>query len=97
MEPKQRNLTSVLSLIGFLLASASALLALCAGVYAQAIQGFRYYDPVLLRVFRAGGLLSLGSIVFGSGGAWRRGSLRWHAPVAGLGSLAFWFGMAMAE
>jgi hypothetical protein len=102
MEPKQRTLTSILSLIGFLLASASALLALsaiiCAQIiYAQVIHGFRYQDPWLPRLFRAGGLISIAGIVFGLSGVWRKNSLRWQSPVAALGALAFWLGMATAE
>lgn len=97
MEPKQRNLTSILSLIGFVLASASALLAVSSMIYAQEIHGFRYYDPLLLKIFRAGGLISVAGIVFGIGGVWRKNSLRWQSPVAALGALAFWLGMATAE
>jgi len=97
MQPKQWNLASMLSLMGFLLASASALLALSSMMYAQEIHGFRYYDPLLLKIFRAGGLISVAGIVFGIGGVWRKNSLRWQSPVAALGALAFWLGMATAE
>ena len=48
-----------LSLAGFSLATASALLAVESMAYAGMIGGFRYYDPTLLRIFRWGVLLSL--------------------------------------
>src|SRR5690349_11255476 len=56
--------SSTLSLIGFALATASALLAVSSMVYAQSGHGFAYYDPSLLRIFRWGGLLSLSGLVF---------------------------------
>ena len=55
----------ILSLIGFVLATASGLLALSSVVYAHVIGGFPYYDPRLLRIYAWGGVLSLSGIVFG--------------------------------
>jgi len=92
-----RTVPSILSLTGFTLATASALLAVSSIAYALVIQGFRYYDPLLLRIFRWGILLSLGGIVFGMGGVWRPSSLRWHAPVSGACMLAFWIMAAAGE
>jgi hypothetical protein len=89
-QPKDRSVSSVLSLIGFVLATASGLLALSWMVYAYVIHGFEFYDPVFLRMARAGILLALGGTLFGIGGAWRAASLRWHAPLAAVGTLAFW-------
>jgi len=94
---KLGSASSVLSLAGFVLATASALLAVSSIAYAQVIHGFRFYDPSLMRLFRCGVLLSLGAIVFGLGGLWRPSSLRWHAPVAAIGTLAFWIMAAEAE
>src|ERR1700722_7080666 len=68
--PKLRTVPSLLSLIGFVLATASALLAVSAVAYAFVVH-FPYYDPLLLRIYRLGVLLSLGGIVFGIGGVWR--------------------------
>jgi hypothetical protein len=82
--------------MGFILATASALLAVLTTGYAQ-IHHFPYYDPLLLRIFRWGVLLSLCGIVFGIGGAWRPSPLRWHSPVSGLGMLAFWIMAASGE
>jgi hypothetical protein len=94
--PRPGTIVSVLSLIGFILATASALLAVLTTAYAQ-IHHFPYYDPLLLRIFRWGVLLSLCGIVFGISGVWRPSSLRWHAPVSGLGMLAFWIMAASGE
>jgi hypothetical protein len=94
---KLRSASSVLSLAGFVLATASALLSVSSIAYGQGIHGFRFYDPLLMRIFRCGVLLSLGAIVFGLGGVWRPSSLRWHAPVAAIGTLAFWVVAAEGE
>ena len=88
-QPKLRTIPATLSLVSFVLATASALLAISSIAFAQ-VHHFRYYDPLLLRIFRWGTLLSLGGIAFGTGGVWRRSSLRWHAPVSAFGTLAFW-------
>jgi len=93
--PKPRTLLPVLSLIGFVLATGSALLAIGSAAYALVIHGFQFYDPRLMRIYACGSLLSLGGIVLGIAGVWRPSSLRWHAPASGLCMLAFWI-MAMA-
>jgi hypothetical protein len=92
-----RTLPSILSLIGFILATASGLLALASVLYAHAIGGFPYYDPRLLRIYAWGGLLSLSGIVFGIAGVWRPGPVRWLAPACSFGTLLFWFVSAMGE
>lgn len=88
---------SFLSLVGFTLATASALLAVASLTYAQAIHGFTFYDPLLLRIYKWGGLLSLCGFVLSLAGVWRENPLRWHAPVCSAGMLLFWFAMAMGE
>ena len=93
---QQLTVFSTLSLIGFTLATASALLAVSSLVYAQSAH-FAYYDPSLLRIFRWGGLLSLSGVVFGVCGTWRPSPLRWYAPGCALGMLLFWFTMAIGE
>lgn len=95
-QPRQRTVAAILSLAGFVLATASALLAISSVAYAQ-VHHFPYYDPLLLKIFRWGGLLSLAGIVFGIGGVWRPSALRWHAPLCGLGTLAFWLLAAEGE
>ena len=94
--PKSRTVPSMLSLLGFILASASALLAISTLAYAFGHR-FAYYDPQLLKIMRAGVLLSLGGLVFGLSGVWKANALRWHAPVSAAATFAFWFLMASME
>ena len=68
-QPKQRTVPSTLSLIGFVFATASGVVAVSSVAYAQ-VHHFPYYDPVLLKIFRWGMLLSLAGILFGMGGVW---------------------------
>lgn len=86
-----------LAFIGFILSTASALLAIGSIAYAHSIHGFPYYDPRLLRIYRWGGLLSLGGMILGFTGSSRPNSLRWQAPLAGVVMLAFWIIAAEGE
>jgi hypothetical protein len=88
--PRLRTLPSILSLIGFILATTSALLAVSSLVYAQMIGGFPFYDPLLMKIYRWGGLISLAGVLFGFSGIWRSSSVRWHAPACAVGMLLFW-------
>ena len=63
-----RTLPPILSLIGFTFATASGLLGVSSVLYAHARGGFPYYDPLLMRIYGWGGMLSLSGIVFGVGG-----------------------------
>jgi hypothetical protein len=94
--PTLRSIPANLSLISFVLATASALLAVSSVAFAQ-VHHFPYYDPLLLRIFRIGTLLSLSGIAFGASGVWRASSLRWHAPISAIATLAFWFMAATGE
>jgi hypothetical protein len=95
--PWPRGVLPLLSVTGFALASASALLGASAIVYAQVIGGFTYYDPRLMRVFSLGFLISASGSVSAMAGVWRRSPLRWHAFCCSLGTLVFWVMMAGAE
>jgi hypothetical protein len=90
------NIGSMLSLASFALASVSVALAISSVLYAH-FRPFPYYDPVLMKIFAAGGLLSLASVTLSLGGVWRKNPLRWLAPVCGIGTLIFWFASAMGE
>jgi hypothetical protein len=92
-----RTLSTVLSVAGFALATASALLAITTLLYGQAIGGFPFYDRRLLRIYRWGMLLSLGGTVFSISGLWRTSPLRWHALSAAFGTLVFWVLAASGE
>jgi hypothetical protein len=94
---QSRTVLSILSLVGFIFATASGLLVISAVLYARAVGGFPFYDPSLLRIYRWGALLSLSGIVFAIIGVWRPGPLRWHAPVCAIGTLVFWLGAAAGE
>jgi hypothetical protein len=96
-QPKVRTVPSILSLMGFVLATCSALVAVAAIAYSLATGGFRYYDPRLMKIFGVGVLLSIGGFFFGVGGLWRPNALRWHAPVSSLATLAFWIVAAQGE
>jgi hypothetical protein len=93
---KPRALLPVLTLGGFLLATASALLAFGSVSYAH-FHYFRFYDPVLLKIFRTGLLLSFGAVLLSLTGVWRPSSLRWHAPISAFATTAFWILAADGE
>ena len=85
------------SLIGFVLNTASGVLAFSAIVYAVVIHGFPFYDPMLLRIYAWGFLLSAAGIVLSLTGVSAPNALRWQAPLAGLGMLAFWMTAVATE
>jgi hypothetical protein len=95
--PRLGTVGSVLSLIGLILATASAALAVSSIGYAVVIRGFPYYDPRLMRIFRWGIFLSLGGIVLGTGGIGKRTSARWHVPVSGVCMFVSWIVAAEGE
>jgi hypothetical protein len=96
-QPKSLTLFSTFSMIGFFLATCSALLAFGGLSYAHAIGGFQFYDPRLMRLYRWGGRLALAGIVLGIIGCFRRNTLRWYAPICSVGVFIFWFGAAIGE
>jgi hypothetical protein len=95
--PKIKTISSIFSLLGFLLATCSALLAIGSMIYSLRIGGFPFYDPRLMRMIRRGSLLSLAGFLFSLGGIWRGSSLRWLSPAGALGMLAFWICAAEGE
>ncbi len=88
---------AVASAAGLGLATASALLALGAAVYARAIGGFAYYAPPLLRIYAVGLLLSLTGLAFALVGVWRKNPVRWLAIAAAICTLIFWMIAAASE
>jgi hypothetical protein len=93
---KPHGVLPVVTFIGFALATASASLGAVAVAYAQ-VHAFRYYDPILMRIFRAGFLLSTGASVLAISGVWRPSALRWHSLVCGVATAAFWLAAAAME
>jgi hypothetical protein len=94
---QRSTFSSIMSLVGFTFSTSSVLLEVSSAVYAYSIHGFQYYDPLLLRIYRAGGALSLLGLLFSSLGMGRTGALRWAAPFCSAGSLLFWFFSALSE
>jgi len=94
---QNRTVCSFLSLVGLGLATSSAILMIVTTIYAHQIGGFPFYDPLLLRIYRWGGLLSSAGIVFGVGGVWRPNPLRWLTPACALGMFLLWGMLAMGE
>lgn len=76
------------------LAGISALLWFISITWARAIGGFPFYDPVLLRFYRWGGLTAMAGLLVSFLG---KGKLRW--PTCGLSLLMtfLWFAAAMGE
>lgn len=93
----KQGLFSILSLIGFALATVSALLAAVTWGYAKATGGFPYYDPTLMSIYRYGALTSLAGIGVALAGVWRPGEVRWHALVCAVGTLLYWLLLASTE
>jgi hypothetical protein len=91
------NMPLVLSLIGFILATTSALLAALSTIYAMAVGGFRFYDPLLFKILRCGFWRSLCGLTLSIAGIGRPNTLRWHALAASVGMFCFWVAMAEAE
>lgn len=87
---------SMLSLLGFFLASASASYGLCVVLYSL-LGGFGTgslnYAPdyeSFYRCVRNGGIASLSALAFALAGVWGRSALRWQSLASALGTLAFW-------
>ena len=82
-----------LSILGFLLGTASVLLAL-----ATILRGaWPYYDPLLLKIYKSGVLILLAGLALALLGSVRRHHLRWQAPILSLAMLALWIIWASAE
>ncbi len=94
---QSRGLFGTLSLIGFSFATLSCLLAIFLAVYGRMIGYFEHYDPVLMRIYGLGLLLSFAGVAFGIGGIWRANPLRWHAPACALGTFLYWAFLVMSE
>ena len=88
---------ALVSLVGFSLATLSALLAFGTVIYAGVIGGFPFQHPLLMRIFAWGGIWSVAGILCGLVGCWRRGPLRWYAPACAFGMFAFWVLAILAE
>jgi hypothetical protein len=93
-QPRLWTISSTLSFVGFLLASASALFAL--GMIHYALAGWFEHTSntpnfsLFFRWMQRGEVLSLAAFAFAVGGVFQRSSIRWQAPASAIGTLAFW-------
>jgi hypothetical protein len=94
---RQKTISVYFSLAGLVLATSSAILAIGTLIYAHAIGGFPFYDPLLLKIYRWGALLSVSAFLFGLVGIWKPHILRWYSPFTAAGTLLFWFIAASGE
>lgn len=97
-KPRLWTISSSLSFVGFLLASASAVFALSMVGCALA-GGFEHtpnmsgYSPnfsLFFRWMQRGEVLSLLALAFALSGVVRQSATRWQAPASAVGTLAFW-------
>jgi len=89
---KLKTIPSILSLVGFIFATASTTLAVSSLVYFHVRPNPRFaiFDPLINNMFRCGMLISFAGILFSVVGVSGQNSLRWHAPVCALGAFVFW-------
>ena len=92
-----RSVCGILSLIAFAFGSSSSLLAIYLAIYARVVGPFDFYDPVPMRFYGFGLLLSLAGFGFAIGGFWKANPLRWHAPACAVGTFLYWFFLVMSE
>ena len=52
--------------------------------------GFRFYEPLLMRIYGVSAILALAGLLSTLGGLWRRNPLRWLTLGCALGMLVFW-------
>lgn len=86
----QQGIPSVLALVGFILGSMSALIAVGSSLYARVRGSFAYYDPALITIYRIGFLLALGGLISALGGVWRPNALRWYSPALSTAMILLW-------
>ena|ERR1051326_2026207 len=100
MEPSERKTRAKkadASIVGLILAIASAFLLLGGAMYSGWIGGFRYGDPRLVRIYRGGFLLSAFAFTASCFGYRTPGALRWISPVFSMLMCLAWFVSALGE
>jgi hypothetical protein len=94
--PRLWTIPSTLSFVGLLLVTASALYGLwiiCYGAnggFQNSYSNASINLHLFYRFIGRGMVLTLMALLFGIGGMWRRGPLRWQSPASAVGMLAFW-------
>jgi hypothetical protein len=94
---RQRSLLPKLSLASHSFATLSLLVGLAGVLFADSTQGFNFWDPSLLKIYRAGFALSVGGLVLAAIGATRTNPLRWSAPLAAIACTLFWISSISTE
>jgi hypothetical protein len=95
--PKQNDVLSWTSLVGFGLATGSVALVPFAIAHSWTSGGLEYYDQELLKFFGWGMLVSVAALVASIPGLWRKNVLRWYAPALAVCILLIWFASAVGE
>jgi peptidoglycan biosynthesis protein MviN/MurJ (putative lipid II flippase) len=85
-----RSRSSTFSLLGFSLATASAMLAIGTHLYARFFHALPLEDVTLMKIYAVGCLLSIIGIAFSFAGTGRPNPVRWLAPVCSVATLVFW-------
>jgi len=92
-----RSVGAVCSLVGFIFACLSAGLEIGTVLYAQAIGGFPFNDPTLLKIYGLGLIAALLGVVCGLCGVGSKGPLRWKTLALSTFLSLLWFWHAMSE
>jgi hypothetical protein len=96
-QPMQRDSSSIAALAGFVLATASALIAIWLRSYGFAIGGFAHGDPLLTASFRTGMALSGVGVLLALSGLRPPTRLRWLGVGWALLGLASWLLAALTR
>ena len=86
--------SSVATLVGAALATASALLAIWLMSYGYATGGLHNGDPLLVAGFRIGIAISLAACIFSGVGLRRPNRVRWLSLAFAVAGLLFWASVA---
>lgn len=89
--------TSLAPVLGFALASASAMLALWLLSYGFATGGFTLHNPLFATGFRTGIILSIGATLFAGIAFNLKHRLRWLILLFALAGLLFWSALAFVR
>ena len=96
-QPRVNGICPILSLVGLALGSASAILLIGMSLYALAMGGLPYYDPLSMKIDAWGSLVSFSALLFSIGGVWRPNSTRWHSTALSILVLFLWVVSMVAE
>ena len=90
-----KDFRSIAALAGFVLATASALIAIWLWAYGFAVGGLAHGDPLLIASFRTGLALSGAGLLFALVGLRPATRTRWFGVACALLGLLFWASTAL--